>query len=273
MNGWRAPARLAWWAATLAVLLLPPAARGAPGAVDSTTAVIPAPVGFVNDVARVMDEPARAKLEGFLDQLKRKTGVQFAVLTVPTTAPLDPDEYKVRVFESWKIGTRGKDDGLLLLVAIEQRAVRFETGYGLEGTLPDGWQSRMVRAEMLPRLRQGDYSGAITRGVLRCAARIGAEHGVQLEWDGRELRYTSDGRGGPPGWLLALVVFFVISSIVGGIGGRGYRRRGMWIGPMGGGFWGGFGGRGGFGGGSFGGGSFGGFGGGASGGGGGGGNW
>jgi uncharacterized protein len=251
-----------------------------------TEAAIPAPVGFVNDHAGKLDESTRARLEAFLDQLKRKTGAEFAVLIVPTTAPLDPMQYKERVFQQWGLGRKEQDDGLLMLVAIEERQVRFETGYGLEGTLPDGLQSRIFREEMAPRFRASDWAGGVTAGVLACATRIAAEKGVTLEWDGRELRYTkSRDRRGPVLALIvvALVVFLVIgliaaSSGYGGHGGPRRRRGGGWfIGP--GSFGGGFGGFGGFGGGAsgggggFGGGSFGGFGGGASGGGGGGGSW
>lgn len=246
---------------------------------------IPAPTGYVNDVAGVMDEPSRAKLEAFLDQVEKKTGAQFAVLTMPTTAPLTPDEYKVKVFESWGIGRAGKDEGLLLLVAIEEREAKFETGYGLEGTLPDGWQSRMFRREMAPRFREGDFAGGITAGMLASAARVANEKGVAVEWDGRELRYTEErgGRGGIPLPVIVglVVLFFIVLPAITGAGRR-RRRRGFWDGGWGGGWggWGGGFGGGGFGGGGFGGGGFGrggggfgGFGGGRSGGGGGGGKW
>ena len=277
MSGRRAPARRAMLAGALSVLLLLSAA-GARAQGDADSTVIPEAVGYVNDVAGALEEPVRARLEGFLDQLERKTGVEFAVLIVPTTAPLDPSDYKVRVFERWKLGEKGKDNGLLLLVAQKERAVRFETGYGIEGTLPDSWLSRMTRAEMVPRLRQGDYAGAVTAGVLACAGRIGAEQGVTLEWNGRELRYRGDREFPMPSWLPVLIVFLVVTvalSVLRGLAGGGRRRRrgGWWIGPMGGGFGGGFGGFGGGFGGGGGGGGFGGFGGGSSGGGGGGGNW
>ena len=250
---------------------------------SATDTAIPAPVGFVNDHAGKLDEPTRARLEAFLDQVKRKTGAEFAVLIMPSTAPWDPSEYKVRVFQSWGLGRKGENDGLLMLVAIEEREVRFETGYGLEGTLPDGLQSRIFRNEMAPRFRAGDWAGGVTAGVLACAARIAAEKGVTLEWDGRELRYGGDRNGSRLPLLLILAVFiavFVLVTILGRIGGgppgRRRRRGGWFIGPgsFGGGL-GGLGGLGGFGGGGggFGGGSFGGFGGGASGGGGGGGRW
>jgi len=232
------------------------------------------PVGYVNDVAGVMSERGRARLEAFLDQLERKTGAQFAVLTVKTTAPFVPERYKVRVFERWGLGRRGEDDGLLMLVALDERVVRFETGYGLEGTLPDGLQSRIFRNEIRPRFREGDYEAGIVAGVLACAARIGAEKGVALEWNGRELRYDRVARGRLPVVALlgaAVLLFFFVPLLVLGATPRWVRRRWYRGGPWGGsgGWGGGFGG--GWGGG--GGGSFGGFGGGASGGGGGGGSW
>ena len=240
------------------------------------SSAVPAASGFVNDEAGAMDEPARAKLEAFLDQLKRKTGAEFAVLTVKTTAPSSPSDYKVKVFERWGLGRKGHDDGLLMLVAVEEREVLFETGYGLEGTLPDGLQSRIVRDEVAPRFRSGDFAGGITAGVLACAVRIAAASGTTLEWDGRELRYREPARrGGSPGMLaliLFVVLFVVLSRLGGGMGGP-YRRGGWGGGFWGGGFGGGGFGGGSFGGGGFGGGSFGGFGGGASGGGGGGGRW
>ena len=252
----------------------PVRAQDAAGGAGDTA--IGAPVGFVNDRAGKLDEATRARLEAFLDQLKQKTGAEFAVLIVPTTAPESPSEYKVRVFQRWGLGRKGEDNGLLMLVALQEREVRFETGYGLEGTLPDGLQSRIFREEMAPRFREDDWSGGVIAGVLACATRIAAEKGVTLEWDGRELRYRSGRK--LPEWpfVLAFVMFILFMMWlrnVGGGGGRRTRRGGWFIGPGSfGGFGGGLGGFGG-GGGGFGGGSFGGFGGGASGGGGGGGHW
>jgi uncharacterized protein len=236
-----------------------------------------------------MDETSRAKLEAFLDQVEKKTGAQFAVLAVKSTAPLTAVEYKVRVFDQWKIGKQGEDLGLLLLVATDEREARFETGYGLEGTLPDGFQSRVFRNEMAPRFREGDYAGGITAGMIACAARLAAEKGVTLEWNGEELRYGRGGDFGLParGLILFVVLVIILVIIASGLLGRasrsldgGRRRGGGYRGGFGGGGWGGFGGGGGggfgggfFGGGGSGGGSFGGFGGGSSGGGGGGGRW
>jgi uncharacterized protein len=245
--------------------------------VQQGLAPIPEFTGYVNDRASVLDEPARAKLEAFLDQLHKKTGAEFAILTVRSTAPEAPDQYKVRVFQKWGIGKKGEDNGLLMLLVLDERDLRFETGYGLEGTLPDGLQSRIFRSEMAPHFQAGDFAGGITAGTLACAARIAAEKGVTLEWNGAELRYGSSGGGGLPPFAVAILIAVILLLVVANLGGgMGPGRGGMWLGGgsgWGGGFGGGFGG-GGFGGGGFGGGgSFGGFGGGGSGGGGGGGKW
>lgn len=300
MSGRRAPARpqtsrtgrhaplRPWWPALAATVLVAVAcAFAAPARGQDTTASsygppIPEPVGYVNDAAGVLSEPQRAKLEAFLDQVHEKTGAQFAVLTMRSTAPVEPSEYKVRVFEKWGIGDRDRDDGLLMLVAIEERQVRFETGYGLEGVLPDGLQSRIFRDDMAPSFRNGDYDTGIANGVVACAARIAAEKGVTLEWDGRELRYSrKSGRRGLPPALIVMLLAFLFLWIVVAVRVQRHpasRRRGAWwygdwTGGSGGGGWGGGFGGGGFGGGGGGGGSFGGFGGGGSGGGGGGGSW
>jgi uncharacterized protein len=258
----RALARLA---AAIAILLFVPQARA------QDEAVIPAYQGYVTDAAGVLGDETRAKLEAFLDQVQQKTGAQFAVLTVKTTAPLEPSDYKTRVFDRWKIGQKGKDNGLLLLIAMDEHKIEFETGYGLEGVLPDGLEARIVRQLMAPAMRQNDVDGAVVAGVQAAAARIAADQHVTLTWDGRELRYGGDlsERGGiPPVWL-AFIVLIIVMHVLRSIF---FRRRGWWwMGPGGMGGWGG--GFGGFGGGGGGGGSFGGFGGGSSGGGGGGGSW
>jgi uncharacterized protein len=280
----RRRARFAW-AFGFALLLTGAIAVTVRGQDSTRAPEIPAAVGFVNDRAGKLSDGDRAKLEAFLDQLKQKTGAEFAVLIVPTTAPITPTEYKVQVFNRWGLGQASEDNGLLMLVAIEEREVRFETGYGLEGVLPDGLQSRIFRNEMAPRFRAGDWAGGVTAGVLACATRIAAEKGVTLEWDGRELRYTRSRPEGSitprmvaMGFIIAFVILMMILNNSGG-GGTGRRRRrggGWYVGPGGfGGGWGGGWGGGSFGGGGFGGGGggFGGFGGGSSGGGGGGGRW
>ena len=274
----RAPARPILAAAFLACAVVAGISLAQPGGepAGSGRAAIPPYVGYVNDVAQVMPEERRAQLEGFLDQLQKKTGIQFAVLTVPSCAPEEPEQYKVRVFQAWGIGNKDRDDGLLLLVAMQEHAVFFETGYGLEGTLPDGKEARIVRDLALPKFRDGKPDEGIIAAVLAASQAIAAEKNVKLEWNGQELRYDDSGGDGArtPFWLpfLFFMIFFVILPAV-----LRSRRRGGWYssGGWGGGFggWGGGWGGGFGGGGGGGGGGFGGFGGGSSGGGGGGGRW
>ncbi len=235
------------------------------------SAPIPDAVGYVNDHANVLDATRSAQLESFLEQVKQKTGAQFAVLIVADCAPDDPAVYKTRVFEKWGIGDKERRDGLLLLVAMQEHALRFETGYGLEGTLPDGWQSRMLRDLAVPRFRAGEPAEGITAAVLAAAQRIAAEKGVTLEWNGTELHYDADGPDTVrlPWWVSMLIFLFIFFVLLPALNHS--RRHGWGGGGWGGGFGGGGGGFGGGGGG--GGSSFGGFGGGSSGGGGGGANW
>ncbi len=279
MNARRASARRWGFVAACALALW----LAVPARAQEDLSGIPAYAGYVTDSAAVIGAQRSAQLESYLDQLQRKTGVQFAVLTVPSTHGEDPDQYKVRVFKAWGIGAKGRDDGLLLLVAMEEHRVVFETGYGLEGTLPDGWQSRMLRDLLVPRIRAGRTADGITVAVLATAKRIADEKGVTLEWTGDALTYDAP-RSGPSRFELAFIAAWVILALIivvlnatrggGGRGGRrgggGWGAYGPWIGGggMGGGWGGGFGGGGGGGGGSFGG-----FGGGSSGGGGGGASW
>lgn len=267
MSHRRATARLLGFAVLLAGATCTAPVRAAD---DSGQAAIPAYSGYVNDAAGVIGESRRAQLESFLDQLRQKTGVQFAVLTVPNCSPEDPGTYKTRVFNSWGIGDKERKDGLLLLVAMQERSLQFETGYGLEGTLPDGWEARMLRDLAVPQFRSGSPAEGITAAVLSSAQRIAAEKHVTLQWDGRELRYSGSG-GGIPRWLVTLLLLFIFGVVLPALRSSRVGRAAGWYAL--GGWGGGFGGSGGGFGGGGGGGGFGGFGGGSSGGGGGGAGW
>ena len=237
----------------LAVLVAGIPARGDDG---SGLAPVPAYHGYVNDEAGVIGEPRASQLESFLDQLHQRTEVQFAVLTVASSEPEDPTQFKTRVFNTWGIGDKERKDGLLLMVSMKEHAIYFETGYGLEGTLPDGWEARTLRDLAVPEFRNGHPADGITAAVLAASQRIAGEKGVTLEWNGRELHYDENGGGGGfPSWVVILALFFIFFVVLPALAVSSRRRRG-WYSGWGGGF-GGFGG--GFGGGGFGGGSFGGF--------------
>ena len=121
----------------------------------------------VTDVAGILSPDQSAALDAKLRAFEQGKGSQVAVLIVPSTRPEEIEQYAIRVAEAWKLGREGVDDGALLLVAVEDRRVRIEVGYGLEGVLPDATANRIIDDEIVPRFRAGDYYGGITAGVDR----------------------------------------------------------------------------------------------------------
>jgi uncharacterized protein len=124
----------------------------------------------VTDLTGTLDPSEEASLEARLQDLETETGTQIAVLLVPTVRPEAIEQYALRVAESWRLGREGVDDGALLLVALEDRQVRIEVGYGLEGALADATANRIIDEEILPRFRAGDFYGGLVAGVDRMVA-------------------------------------------------------------------------------------------------------
>src|SRR5262249_23091205 len=149
---------------------------------------------------------------------------------------------KVRVFKEWGVGNRERNDGLLLLVAMAERKIIFETGYGLEGTLPDGWEARMLRDLAIPKFREGRPDERILARVLATSQRMAAQKHVQLEWNGEEV---PQGGGSEPAtrvpvWLpIVFVILFFLLRIAAFRGRRRWYGSGGWGGGFGG-FGGGF---------------------------------
>lgn len=119
----------------------------------------------VTDLTGTLSEQQRQALEQELAAFEQKKGSQIAVLIVPTTDPETIEQYALRVAEQWKLGRKGVDDGALLLVAKNDRKLRIEVGYGLEGVLPDAGAKRIVSDIIVPYFKQGDYYGGIKAGV------------------------------------------------------------------------------------------------------------
>lgn len=126
---------------------------------------VPALTARVIDQTATLTSEQRAELERKLREFELRKGSQIAVLIVPSTAPETVEQYALRVAEEWKLGRKGIDDGALLLIAKNDRAVRIEVGYGLEGALNDATASRIIREIIVPRFREGDFFGGISAGV------------------------------------------------------------------------------------------------------------
>ena len=124
----------------------------------------------VTDQTATLDSAALAALEERLAAFESRTGSQIAVLVIPTTEPEAIEQYALRVAEAWRLGREGIDDGALLLVALEDRNVRIEVGYGLEGALTDLASRRIISESILPSFRSGDIPGGVELGVERMIA-------------------------------------------------------------------------------------------------------
>jgi uncharacterized protein len=190
---------------------------------------VPPLQGRVNDRAGVLPAPAKEQLEARLEAYERKTGHQLAVLIVPSLEGEPIEDFTIRVAEAWKLGKKGSDDGVLLFVAVNDRLMRIEAGYGLEGDLPDATNGRIIRELMAPAFRANNFPLGISRAVSAITAATGGE-GEPLPQRQRARRDNSHGIS--PFFLLAIVLFlflgggrgmggFIVGSALGGGFGRG----------------------------------------------------
>jgi uncharacterized protein len=121
--------------------------------------------GYVNDYAGLLNVQARDELEARLVQLEKDTTAEVAVVTIKSLEGNSVDDYAVRLFEKWKIGKKETNNGILMLVALDDREMRIEVGYGLEAVITDGRAGRIRDEQIIPRFKDGDYQGGINAGV------------------------------------------------------------------------------------------------------------
>lgn len=157
------PARLAAWLAAWLLSLLLLVAAGFARAEEPQA--IPPLAARVTDLTGTLGADRKAQLEAKLAAFEREKGAQIAVLIVPTVKPETIEQYALRVAEAWKLGRRGVDDGALLVVAKDDRKLRIEVAYGLEGALNDATVKRIISEVISPRFKQGDFVGGIDAGV------------------------------------------------------------------------------------------------------------
>ena len=149
---------------------------------------VPALTARVTDLTGTLTTPERTALEQKLAAVEARKGAQVAVLIVPTTQPEAIEQYSIRVVDAWKLGREKPDDGALLLVAMQDRALRIEVGRGLEGALTDLASNRIIDETITPRFREGDFAGGISAGVDRMIQVIDGEPLPEPEkhWKGPE---------------------------------------------------------------------------------------
>ena len=135
------------------------------GLAHAELASIPELSSRVTDLTQTLSAAEQAQLEQKLAAFEAKKGSQIALLIVPTTQPEDIAQYSLRVAEKWKIGRDKVDDGLLVLVVKDDRKIRIEVGYGLEGAVPDLYAKRIISEVIGPKFKQGDYFGGLDAGI------------------------------------------------------------------------------------------------------------
>ncbi|WP_240096103.1 TPM domain-containing protein [Thermomonas flagellata] len=165
----------AGWRLALLGLLLVAAAAVALPAWAQALAAIPPLRGPVVDTTGTLDAASVQALEAQARALQQRKGAQLQVLIVPTTRPETIEQYAVRAFEAFRLGRKGVDDGVLLVVAKDDRRARIEVGYGLEGAIPDIAAGRVIQEYLVPRFRQGDYAGGLREATAQLVRLVDGE--------------------------------------------------------------------------------------------------
>ncbi len=180
------------------------------GGLASAQVAVPPLAARVTDLTGTLDAAQKQQLESRLAQFEAKKGAQIAVLLLPTTEPEVIEQYGIRVADTWKLGRTGIDDGALLLIAKDDRALRIEVGYGLEGVLPDAIAKRIIAETITPLFKRGDYYGGIAAGIEQMIAVI---EGEPLP----PVRDRSAATGNYQNYESLLFVGFMLVMVVGGV--------------------------------------------------------
>ncbi len=178
-----------------------------------TDGLVPIPPlsAHVTDVTQTLAAPERQALEAKLADWEARTGNQFAVLLVPSTQPEPIEAYAIRVADAWKIGRKGSDNGVLFVVAKNDRKIRLEVGYGFEGVLTDATSKRIIAETVAPKFREGAFGAGINAGVDRV---------INVLAEGKPLpaakaRSPPAGSGGSVPVMILVLVFIVVPAVGG----------------------------------------------------------
>jgi len=189
---------------------------------------VPAMSGPVNDLAGIMSVTEKADLESYLSAVNEQTGVQIAVLTVPSLEGDPIEDFSMRVADTWKLGQADKDNGALLVISVQDRNLRIEVGYGLEESLTDMKSGLIIRSVIVPYFKQGEYGSGIIAGAKNM---VGIATG-NAEIVNESVKKSGDAQtnsGSGIAGIVFIIIFMLIMSAGGRRGGRG---------GMGGLFWG-----------------------------------
>lgn len=231
--------------------------------ISLTAADYPSPKGYVNDFANVISPADEDLIEQAARALEQSGDIELAVVTIKSLDGQSLEEYSFGLADSWGVGKRGSDTGVILLLAVQDRMVRIEVGYGLEGDLPDGLTGSILDTHVLPDFREGKFSSGLVRGSRAIAATLAEKRDFELKNVNLD-KYAVNDDSETDSFGIIIFVLGIIVFLLGGrrrlfsllllgqLSGRGHHGGGFGASGRGGGF--GSGGFGGFGGGGFGGG-------------------
>ncbi|MCX5837998.1 MAG: TPM domain-containing protein [Deltaproteobacteria bacterium] len=215
----------------------------------------PKPTGAVNDFAGVILAQYAGPMENLAREVLEKTRTAVVVATVETIGDNDSNDYANRLYQAWEIGKKGEDKGVLIFLAVKERRVRIETGYGVEGILPDGLAGEILDRYAIPRFRDGDFGKGLAETMAAVSAVVAKAAGVTLTGaQPPQRRQTRAERGLGIGQIVLLILAagFLLGTRQGRamlpwllllmMSGGGGRRGGDGFGGFGGGGFGGFGG-------------------------------
>ncbi len=182
-------------------------------------AAIPALKSRVTDLTGTLTAEQKNTLEQRLAAFESAKGSQIAVLVLPSTKPEEIEQFSIRVAEAWKIGRKGTDDGLILVVAKDDRRLRIEVGYGLEGAIPDAVAKRVISETITPRFKAGDFYGGISAGVDQLIKLVEGEKLPPPSASASSSGHASEGRD-PfeyliPGFFFILIVGAALRTFLG----------------------------------------------------------
>ena len=216
----------------------------------------PKPTGAVNDFAGVISTQHKSRMETLAREVLEKTGTAIVVATVETIGDNTPSDYANRLYQAWGIGKKGEDKGVLIFLAVKERQVRIETGYGVEGILPDGLAGEILDRHAIPWFKEGDYGRGFAETMAAVSSIVAKAAGVTLTRGPPTGTKAGQNRKGIGNFSIAAplaAAFFLLGTPQGRAmlpwllvlmmsGGGGGRRSGGGFGGFGGGGFGGFGG-------------------------------
>src|SRR6476659_7715693 len=185
------------------------------------------PQGYVSDFAGVIDPASKAELENYCTRVEQQTGAEMALVTIQSLSDEPVDDVANTIFRAWGVGKKGKNEGILLLLAVGDRRDRLEVGYGLEPILPDGFSGDVLRA-MRPALRQNLFGEALRAAAATIGGRIAQAKGVTLDVGIRRRTLPPPRRSIP--WPLVIIGIVILAVIL--RGGGGPFLMGMFLGNM-----------------------------------------